>query len=130
MAARSLSYLGDFEAREKELNESRFKALWPVYFDELRVAVARGPQTAAPVRTAFEKHVWHAPGLYRMLWGYSTQDLKNGADRDLVEGLDYDSIDYRVLSFYNLKAITGATQFYQPERRRRAARQLPPGRPN
>ena len=108
LAARSLCYLGNFESCTLELNESRFKALWPIYFDELKAAVAQDPQTAEQVKTTLEKKRGaDAAALYRMLWGYSSDDLKNGADRDLVEGLDNESMDIRVLSFQNLRTLVG-----------------------
>jgi hypothetical protein len=50
-----------------------------------------------------------------MLWGYSAADLKAGADRDLVEALKSPNLEFRVLSFWNLKNITGLGMNYNPE---------------
>jgi hypothetical protein len=82
----------------------------------LRAAVARGPQTAARVRSTLEKQrAADAAGLYRMLWGYTAEDLKSGADVDLVDGLLNDSLDFRVLAFWNLQNITGLPSYgYRP----------------
>lgn len=78
--------------------------------------LARGPETAAQVRQAFEKHRGgEAHDLYRMLWGYTPEELKNGEAAKLVEALNSDSLDFRVLGFYNLQTITGKTLFYQPQ---------------
>jgi hypothetical protein len=117
LAMRSLVYLGSFEPCVAALNDPKEKLFWPVAMDELRAAVARTPETAAAVRTAFDKQRnSDASALYRMLWGYSTDDLKQGAARDLIEAMDHDSLDVRVMSFWNLVHITGSgTHGYRPE---------------
>ncbi len=55
LAIRSLGYLGDFDACIEALNDKDERATWSAYFDELRQAVARGPETAARVRESYEK---------------------------------------------------------------------------
>ncbi len=120
LAIRSACYLDDFESCVAALNDPQEKALWTGpdagCIQELRTGVARGPETAARVRATLDKQRGTDAGaLYRMLWGYSTDDLKNGADRDLVEGLENDSLDYRVLAFWNLQNVTGLANFgYYP----------------
>ena len=117
LAIRSLGYLGDFDACIEALNDKDERATWSAYFDELRQAVARGPETAARVRESYEKlRGPEAAKLYRMLWGYSADDLRKGADAELVDGLsNLDSLDVRVLAIENLKLITGpATHGYNP----------------
>ncbi len=117
LAIRSLGYLGDFDNCIEALNDKDERATWATYFDELRAAVARSPQTATRVRETFDKlRGPEAMRLYRMLWGYSAEDLRKGADAELVDGLsNLDSLDVRVLSILNLTAITGpATHGYNP----------------
>jgi hypothetical protein len=116
LAIRGNAYLGNFEACIDALNDKDEKTLWPSYIEELRSAVARGPETAAKVRSAFEKQrAADAAGLFRMLWGYSADDLKNGADADLIEALNHDSLDFRMLAFWNLQNVTGLPSFgYHP----------------
>jgi hypothetical protein len=117
---RASCYLDGFDDCIKALNDPQAKSMWigpdAPYILELRAAIARSPETAAKVRAAFaQQRAPEAAALYRMLWGYSADDLKNGADRDLVEALDHDSLDMRVLAFWNLQNITGpATHGYQP----------------
>jgi len=117
LAIRSLATLGDFEACVDSLNDPQAKSFWPNAMEELRAAVARSPETAAKVRVTFEKRrSADAPHLFRMLWGYSVNDLKSGADRDLVDALDNASLDMRVMSFLNLLSIVGpGTHGYRPE---------------
>jgi hypothetical protein len=42
-----------------------------------------------------------------MLWGYNREQLEAGADRQLVEYLSHQDLEFRVLSFWNLHQITG-----------------------
>jgi hypothetical protein len=120
LAIGAACYLDSFDDLIKALNDSTAKSLWigpdAPYIVELRDAVARSPDSASKVRAALARHrAADAAALFRMLWGYSADDLKNGADRDLVEGLDNESLDYRVLAFWNLQDITGpATHGYHP----------------
>jgi hypothetical protein len=117
LAMRSLAHLGNYEPCVAALNDPKEKLFWPVGMEELRAAVARSPEAAAAVRTAFEKtRSGDASALFRMLWGYSVDDLKNGAARDLIEAMDSDSLDMRVMSFSNLVSIAGpGTHGYRPE---------------
>ena len=50
-----------------------------------------------------------------MLWGYSIDQLQAGAAAQLVKYLDSEDLDFRVLSFWNLSRIAGATHYYRPE---------------
>ena len=125
LAIWSAGYLGDFEPAVVALNDKDEKVLWSTYVDELRAAVARNPETAGLVRAAFDKQRnADAPKLFRLLWGYSNEDLKGGEDEKLVAGLDDSSVDIRVLSFWNLQNITGSKLNYsagEPTAARRTA---------
>jgi hypothetical protein len=68
------------------------------------------------VRTMFEKERGKdGDDLYRLLWGYSKDQLQSGAAPTLVDDLDNDNLDFRVLSFYNLQKLVGKTFDYRPE---------------
>ncbi len=115
LAVRCSGYVGQFEPFVAALNDADQRTEWPKHIEALRADMARSPATAAQVRQAFEKHRGgEAAELYRMLWGYSPADLKDGAAAKLVEYLNHDSLDYRVLAFWNLQNLTGLTLFYQP----------------
>ncbi len=116
LATRCAGYLNIFDPMVNSLGNDLERNDWAKHIEALRAALARDPETAAQVRAAFEKHRG-ADGarLYRMLWGYSAEQFKGGAAQQLVEDLNNDSLDYRVLSFWNLKNITGLTLFYRPE---------------
>ncbi|HET6884281.1 MAG TPA: hypothetical protein VFI31_29280, partial [Pirellulales bacterium] len=89
-------------------------------------ALARGPKTAVIMRESLEAARGKERGgqLYRMLWGYTAEQLRDGAAAQLVEWLDAPELDFRVLSFWNLHHITGLGLYYQPadpEKQRRSA---------
>ncbi len=116
LAIRSLASLGRYERIAESLSDDRLKSYWSSHFDGLTEAIAKGPESAAAVRRALEKARGADAGLlYRMLWGYSAEDLSSGEAARLVEYLDHDSMDFRVLAIENLRRITGRTAGYRPE---------------
>ncbi|HEV3416316.1 MAG TPA: hypothetical protein VG056_05870 [Pirellulales bacterium] len=116
LAARSLALIGEFEPFDKLLNDRDERPLWATQIESLKAALARGPAVAAKVRAMFEEQRGKdGTELYRMLWGYGKDDLAAGAANKLVEYLDYDNLDLRVLSFYNLRTLSGKTLDYYPE---------------
>jgi hypothetical protein len=118
LALRCLGYVGQFRDMVAALNDAApaHRLDWPEYIEQLREAVARDSESAAAVRQALEQqYPQQAAELYRMLRGYSDRNLQEGADRDLVRGLDDDTLAVRVLSIWNLKEVTGLGRYYQPE---------------
>ena len=115
--------MGRFDALVTGLNDVGQKTYWKYYFETLQKALARGPDTAAEVLGALERlRGTEALALFRMLRGYSPDDLENGGAQQLVEYLAHDKVDFRVLAFENLKDITQKSGSYQPwytEKRRR-----------
>ncbi len=117
LAARCLGDMGRFDDMVAALNDSGNRLDWPKYYIEyLRNAVARSPDEAAEVRQAIERQYREEPAAwYRMLWDYSAEDLEGGQDAKLVEYLDHKVLAFRVLSFWNLKNITGYGLYYHPD---------------
>lgn len=115
LAARCLAYLGSFEMLVKEFSDDRQRSYWSAEFLVLRQTLARSPETAASVRKVLESYCGaDAANLYRLSWGYSPEQLRQGGDRELVEFLDHDSLAIRVFAFENLQRITGKTLLYMP----------------
>ncbi|HVX12642.1 MAG TPA: hypothetical protein VHC22_15790 [Pirellulales bacterium] len=118
LAVQSLALIDEFEPIVPLLNDSKYRINWTPQIDCLRAALARSPQTAELVRQAFESSRTRELGgqLYRMLWGYNSQQLEEGAAAQLVEWLDApdERLDFRVLSYWNLHHITGLGLYYQP----------------
>jgi len=116
LAIRSACYLNMFDPCVKALNEKDEKTLWPVYIEELRAAAARGPESAGLLRAALEKQSGaDGTNMFRMLAGYSADDLAAGGAASLVDGLNHDALDHRVLAFWTLQNITGLPNYgYYP----------------
>ena len=117
LAARCLGYLGQFDPMTAALNEVDFRREWPDYIDQLKEAIARGPETAAAIRQSLERQYGNesAALLYRMLWGYTDKQLEDGEDARLVKFLEHEVPVFRVLAFGNLKDITHQGLYYRPE---------------
>jgi hypothetical protein len=116
LAMRCLGYIGQFRDMVVVLNDPARKLDWPDYIDQLREAVHRDAQSAAAIRKALEKqYPDQSEELYKMLWGYNNKSLAAGDDAKLVKGLDDEMLAVRVLSFWNLKDLTGLGLFYRPE---------------
>ncbi len=115
LASRCLSYLGRHESFVSLMGDPQVKAFWELSYDTAQDALARGPESAAQMRTAFERMRGdHGAELYRLLVGVGPEGLPAEAPK-LVAYLSHDSLDYRVLAYINLKRITGLTKLYQPQ---------------
>lgn len=116
LATQCLADIGDFEPAVAALNDSTQRLAWGADYQVLCDAIASGPATAGKVRAAFEHHRGpKGTDLYRMLWSYSPEQLQAGADLQLIKYLDDPELDFRVLSFYTLNHLTGATHLYRPD---------------
>jgi hypothetical protein len=115
LAAISLSHLDVHEALIADLDDPRQRAHWAAEFEALRSAISRGPESAAAVRRELEKRFPNtAEEAYRLLFGFSPQQLAEGSDEKLVRLLDHPSMCLRILAFENLRRITGITLLYRP----------------
>lgn len=118
LAAKCLAGLDDFEPVLRELSDPNQYSFWTGEFESLRRAVQRSPQTATQVREAISLlRAADAKELYRLLWGYSEEQLeKGGAAVQLVKFLEHEQMDVRVLAFANLASITSFQTYYQPQK--------------
>jgi len=116
LAARSMGYLDEFDSMVAALNAPEQKAVWEDYLRSLQQAVSRSRESAAKVRMAFEqRYPSHAAKLYRMLWGYTPEELESGQGAALVGYLDNELLIYRVMAYHNLEKLTGLKFNYQPQ---------------
>jgi hypothetical protein len=118
LAARCLGFLGEFEPLIKELSDPRQYPFWQSEFQALRHAMQRGPETAARLKVTLDRlRPDQAADLYRMLCSYSNEQLESGDAARLVKHLESEHMDVRVLAFQNLWTITGAMEFYMPQKK-------------
>ncbi len=116
LAARCLAHLDSFEPLVQEFGDDRQRSYWTAEYDTLRLSLLRGPESATKVRKALESVTGaDAANLYRLSWGYSATQLREGLDAKLVEFLDHDSLQLRVFAFENLQRITNKTLLYRPD---------------
>ncbi len=118
LAARCLGYLDQFEPLLKDLGIVQQKAFWALEIDVLRHALGRSPQVAANLKESAEGlRVKQGKAIYRLLWGYSPEQLADIGAAELVDFLESPDVDIRVLASDNLRRITGALNNYRPEKR-------------
>ena len=118
LAMRCCAHIGYFDPLINAVNDKDQARRWDNYADELNAAVTRSPQTARRVLETLQRLRGEEEGfeLYRLLWGYSDNGLQNNGEADqLVNFLDHEDLDFRVLSHWNLKKITGLGSTYRPE---------------
>lgn len=117
LAIRSLIMLDQYEPFLAAIADETQRAYWAAEYDVMRDALVRNTETAHYIYEVFIKTRGEQDGnnLYRMLWGFSPEQLQAGMAKELVDSLDVELLDYRVLAFETLRRITGSTQLYQPQ---------------
>lgn len=117
LAIHSLALLGEFEPAIAALHNERFSPYWKTLIQALQLALVVHPRAADELQAAWQKQrPDDAAVLYRLLWGFSNEQLLAGDDQRLVQMLEHPALDVRVLAFDNLQRITGRTYLYRPER--------------
>jgi len=117
LAARSLASIGEFDSLIRELANDQQHSYWDRAVDDLREALAQGPDEARRVQEAFQRiRIEDSKVLYRMLRDYSPEQLaRDGGAAELIGFLDHKALDVRVMAFETLRRITGVTLYYRPE---------------
>ena len=124
LAARCAVYVGIFDSFVEALGDPDERPAWrPLHIATLRDSLALGPEVATAIREAFIRTRGEKDGveLFRMLWGYSPEELDNGDREQLVSYLEHERLDYRLLALWNLIDITGygnASRLDDPKRMR------------
>jgi hypothetical protein len=117
LATRCLATLGEFDAILHEFGDSQQYSYWQGEFDTLRQIITRHPEAATRLRETINLlRAADAKDIYRLLWGYSEEQLADAGSTQLVKLLEHDQLDLRVLAHANLIAITGPLGYYRPER--------------
>ena len=123
LVARSAIHVGLFVPFVDALRDSEQKANWKTHIDALRAAMALSPESANKVWQTLvdQRGRPAATDLFEMLRGYNLDEIghtpdqmKDGAVARLIDRLENDSLDYRVLAVQNLFEITGKRYMLNP----------------
>ncbi|MCI0333383.1 MAG: hypothetical protein L0228_09190 [Planctomycetes bacterium] len=117
LVTRSSIHVGLFAPFIDALRDSGQKwPTWRTHIETLRSAMAHSPDSAERVYQALvdQRGRPAAGDLYEMLCGYNAEQIgttpeqvKSGALARLIDWLEEDSLDYRVLAVHDLWEITG-----------------------
>jgi hypothetical protein len=115
LVARSSVYAGLFVPFVESLRDSDQKGAWKQHIDTLRMAMALGPESADKVYQTLvdQRGDAAAADLYQMLCGYgpeqigTPEEFANGLATQLVDWMEDDNLDYRVLAVQDMSEITG-----------------------
>jgi hypothetical protein len=111
LVARSSVYVGLFVPFVEALRDSDQSAMWKTHVETLRAAMALGPESADKIyQTLVEQRgETAARDLYEMLCGYdqdrigrTPEQVAAGPIPRLIDWLEEDSLDYRVLAVQDL----------------------------
>ncbi len=123
LVARSSIHVGLFVPFVDALRDSEQRSNWKSHIETLRTAMALSPESANKVwQTLVDQRGRPAAAdLYEMLCGYNADQIghtpdqiKTGAVSKLIDWLEQDSLDYRVLAVQDLKEITGKQLMSNP----------------
>jgi hypothetical protein len=123
LVAKCSIHVGVFQPFIEALRDSDQKPNWTAHIEALRAAMALSPESAQQVKQALDEQRSRpaADDLYEMLCGYSEEQVgrtadqvKTGAVARLVDWLEEDSLDYRVLAVHDLFEITGKRLMSDP----------------
>lgn len=120
LAIVSSVHIGLFEPFIKSIGDSDQRSEWKREIEMLRYAMAQSPQLAeAMYQSLQDVRGERAEDLYSMLCGYSPEDVgespeeqRVGILRQLIDWMDSDQPDYRVLANFNFSQITGLEAFF------------------
>lgn len=117
LAARCLGVLGQYDQLWRELGSDKQYSYWDEALDALRAGLARSPNDVEEIRKSLvDLRKKQADDLLRMLRGFDAQQLAQGGAAQLVDFLEHEDLDIRVLAFENLRRITESTHNYRPEK--------------
>lgn len=121
LAAGTLALLGDtkvFFGSEGMLGDDDQKSFWRDHVAALQQRIDLSVPAAKSVQASLQTmDAASAEVLFRMLWGYSPEQLQTGSDAFLVENLDSPQMEIRVIALETLRNITGTSLYYKPEQK-------------
>lgn len=117
LAARSLAALDQFDAILEEINDARQYSYWAADIDSLKHAISRSSDSAGKVLATLQtKRPQNARLIYDMLLGANDEQLSDGVASQLVQSLESNELDVRVVALDTLRRTTGQMLMYRPEK--------------
>lgn len=114
LAAECLAVLGQYDAILHCWNGAEYRSHWERQVRLVHSLATSSPETAGEIQQSLAlQREERADLLYRLLQGYSPGQLEDGAGVALVEQLSDADMDVRLLSYLNLKWMTGRSQEYR-----------------
>jgi hypothetical protein len=123
LVARSSVHVGQFVPFVEALRDSEQRPTWESQIETLRSAMALSPESAAKVwETLVEQRGEPAAhDLYEMLCGYSreqigttSEEIQAGPIARLIDWMEDDNLDHRVLAVQDMWEITGERHLRNP----------------
>jgi hypothetical protein len=115
LASHALVLFGVYDAILSTLEDRGQRPYWADHFRMLQFVVSQGSEPAALLQQKINL-IYGADGvtIFRLIRGYSPDQLAAGAAEELVHLLGHPAMGARVLASLNLKQITGMTHLYLP----------------
>lgn len=116
-------HIGQFESIIQGLRDEEQRIWWSDEIEALRFAMSSSPDLAQAVHDELDRQHREelATELYEMLCGYNLEQVgatpdqwRVGAMRKLIDRLESDLLEYRVLANYNLEQITKRLRAFHP----------------
>ena len=119
LAAETLLLLGRADVyfgKDGILSRPRQRVFWTEHFEMLRQHIASSAEAAASIQAAVKRaELADSEALFKLLVGFTNDELKNGGDQTLVDYLDSASMPVRVLAIENLHDIIGDNLGYRAD---------------
>ena len=120
LAIRTLCMLGDFDSlmgANNALQRPNLRAYWNSIIEDWRASLALSNRNLGVAHARWlEADQVQAPGLERLLIGFSEEQLTQGADRTLYDALSSNQMEYRALGAFQLRQILESDMEYLADR--------------
>ena len=114
LAAECLAVLGHFDTLLQCWSDAEYRSHWERQVRLAHGLVTSGEDSARTIQQSLARQrEGRADQLYQLLLGYSPEQLEEEAGVRLVEQLSDADMDVRMLSYLNLKWMTGRSQEYR-----------------
>ena len=99
------------------LNDERFRSHWSTLIDSIRERISTSQASFEALQVSLAaQDVQRGSLLFQVLVGYSLPEMKLSAAERLVNLLESEYLDERILAIYQLKRLTGKDLGFQPDR--------------